>query len=83
MGRLAVSLNYRSTGLGGRLLWDALHRSEEKSKDIGSVAVIVDAKDDEAARFYEHYDFKRFTDPPLRLFMMMATIEAAAESLEP
>jgi hypothetical protein len=41
------------------------------------VAVIVDAKDENAATFYEHYGFRRFDDPPLRLYIMMATIAAA------
>jgi ribosomal protein S18 acetylase RimI-like enzyme len=78
MGRLAIARDYQGQGFGGRLLWDALNRSEAKSKEIGSVAVIVDAKDEKAAAFYERYGFQRFTDPPLRLFMMMGTIEVAA-----
>jgi predicted GNAT family N-acyltransferase len=77
MGRLAVSNRHQGHGLGGRLLWDALNRSEEASREIGSVAVIVDAKDENAARFYEHYGFRRFEDPPLRLYITMATIAAA------
>ena len=78
MGRLAISIRYQGTGLGAKLLWDALRRSEEKSREIGSVAVIVDAKDEKAATFCEKYGFRRFADPPLRLFLMMATIAAAA-----
>lgn len=77
MGRLAVSRAHQDKGLGGRLLWDALSRSEQSSRDIGSVAVIVDAKDETAATFYEHYGFRRFEKPPLRLYIMMATIAAA------
>jgi ribosomal protein S18 acetylase RimI-like enzyme len=78
MGRLAVSSRYQGQGLGSRLLWDALTRSEHASRDIGSVAVIVDAKDEAAAGFYERYGFRRFADPPSRLSIMMATIAAAA-----
>jgi predicted GNAT family N-acyltransferase len=78
MGRLAVSKQHKGKGLGGRLLWDALSRSEQASRAIGSVAVIVDAKDENAAQFYERYGFRRFADPPLRLFIMMATVAAAA-----
>jgi len=79
MGRLAISAKHQGKGFGERLLWDALQRSEEKSREIGSVAVIVDAKDEKAATFYEKYGFHRFADPPLRLFLMMATIGAAAK----
>ena len=78
MGRLAISRGYQGTGVGGDLLWHALHRSERASQDIGSVAVIVDAKDDKAAGFYERYGFRRFNDPPLRLYLMMATIAASS-----
>jgi ribosomal protein S18 acetylase RimI-like enzyme len=77
MGRLAISAKYQGKGLGAELLWDALNRSEERSRDIGSVAVIVDAKDEKAAAFYEKFGFRRFVDPPLRLYLMMATIAAA------
>lgn len=77
MGRLALSRRHQGKGLGSLLLWDALKRSEEKSRDIGSVAVIVDAKDQRAAEFYEKFGFRRFTDPPLRLYLMMSTIAAA------
>src|SRR4051812_49693194 len=62
MGRLAISVKHQGKGLGERLLWDALQRSEEKSREIGSVAVIVDAKDEKAATFYEKYGFRRFAD---------------------
>jgi ribosomal protein S18 acetylase RimI-like enzyme len=79
MGRLAIATKYQRNGLGSKLLWDALNRSEEKSRDIGSVAVIVDAKDEKAGRFYEKFGFRRFVDPPLRLYLMMATIAAASK----
>jgi predicted GNAT family N-acyltransferase len=78
IGRLAVSSGHQGHGLGARLLWDALNRSEQTSRDIGSVAVTVDAKDENAARFYQRYEFRRFADPPMRLYIMMATIAATA-----
>jgi ribosomal protein S18 acetylase RimI-like enzyme len=36
---------------------DALHRCLASSKQIASAAVIVDAKDESAVRFYEKYGF--------------------------
>jgi len=77
MGRLALSRSHQGKGLGERLLWDALNRSEASSRAIGSVAVIVDAKDEKAANFYERFGFRRFADPRLRLCLMTATIAAA------
>lgn len=74
LGRLAVSQRYQGQRLGERLLLDALHRSLLASTSVASVAVIVDAKDDETAKFYERYGFKRFEDPPVRLFIAMNTV---------
>ena len=74
LGRLAVSQNYRGQRLGEFLLLDALHRSWEQSTRIASAAVVVDAKDESAQRFYEHFDFIRLPGTPNRLFLPMRTI---------
>jgi len=74
LGRLAVSLKYRGKGLGEYLLIDALKRSLEVSRVVGSAAVIVDAKDSSGVRFYERYGFKLLPDQNLRLFIAMKTI---------
>ena len=75
IGRLAVDLRYRGRALGRRLLADALIRAAVASRDIGAIAVIVDAKDDTARAFYERHGFQRFADDPMRLFMPMADVE--------
>ncbi len=72
LGRLAVAKNYQGKGLGEILLMDALHRSLRN--EIASMAVVVDAKDNNARSFYEHYQFIRFPDYPNRLFLPMTTI---------
>lgn len=74
LGRLAVGVTYRGKGLGERLLMDALKRSLEASRVVGSAAVIVDAKDPSGVGFYERYGFKRLPDQDLRLFIAMKTI---------
>lgn len=74
LGRLAVDMGYRQQGFGKRLLIDALRRAFDGSQRIAAMAVIVDAKDDAARAFYEHYGFQRFTTDPYRLFIMMGTI---------
>lgn len=75
LGRLAVASRYRGRRLGELLLMDALRRSLENSRTIGSTAVITDAKDDDAQRFYEKYDFRPFEGTPRRLFLPMATVK--------
>lgn len=74
IGRLAVDLRYQRQGTGRRLMLDALRRAWDHSEDIGSVAVIVDAKDDDARRFYEKYGFTRFPVQPFQLFLPMTQI---------
>lgn len=71
IGRLARDLRYPGQRLGERLLHDALTRSFWSG--IGAIAVIVDAIDDEAGRFYEAYGF-RFIPDTNRLLLPMATV---------
>lgn len=75
LGRLAVDKNQCGKGLGELLLLDALHRSLAQSDVIGSVAVVVEAKDEDAIRFYKNYEFMPFADCPDRLFLPMKTIK--------
>lgn len=77
LGRLAVDKNYRGKGLGEILLMDALYKSLQN--EIASMAVVVDAKDDQARSFYEHYHFIRFPDYSHRLFLPMTLIEKMFE----
>ncbi|MBM3277306.1 MAG: GNAT family N-acetyltransferase [Candidatus Handelsmanbacteria bacterium] len=74
LGRLAVDTSYQGKRLGEFLLMDALRRSFTQSQAIASMAVVVDAKDEGARRFYERYGFIKFPDQPFRLFLPMQTI---------
>ena len=75
LGRFAISQDFRGRRLGEFLLMDALHRSWRLSKELASFAVVVDAKDETAARFYRHFDFIPLPSIPNRLFLPMRTIE--------
>jgi GNAT superfamily N-acetyltransferase len=72
LGRLAVDRRYRGKGYGRYLLADALYRAVRS--EIASFAVIVDAKDEAARRFYERESFLPFPDQPMKLFRPMADI---------
>ncbi|MDX8461800.1 GNAT family N-acetyltransferase [Mesorhizobium sp. VK2B] len=72
LGRLAVDRRQQGRGYGRYLLADALHRSLRS--EIASFAVIVDAKDENARRFYERESFLPFPDQPMKLFRPMADI---------
>jgi len=75
IGRLAIAESFRGKKLGEFLLLDALYRSLQQSKQIASAAVFVDAKDEAAARFYQHFHFLSLPDTPNRFFLPMRTIE--------
>lgn len=74
LGRLAVDQRYQGRGYGRFLLADALYRSLRS--EIASFAVIVNAKDENAKRFYERESFLPFLDQPMKLFRPMSDIEA-------
>lgn len=74
LGRLAVDRAVRGQGVGEFLLVDALHRSLEAAQQIAAMAVIVDAKNEQAETFYRYFDFQPFQKSPLRLFLPMAQI---------
>ncbi len=73
LGRLAVDQRHQGKGYGRHLLADALYRAMRS--EIASFAVIVDAKDENAKRFYEREGFRAFPDQPMKLFLTMAEIE--------
>ena len=75
LGRLAVADKYRGQRLGEKLLLDALQRSFSHSAEIGSFAVLVDPKDNDAKGFYQKYGFMELPGVPNRLFLPMKTIE--------
>ena len=74
IGRLAVEHDYRGAGWGKLLIMDALYRSLGVSRASAAFAVVVDAIDDDAMRFYQRFEFQSFPDRPERLFRTMASI---------
>ncbi|HYP41895.1 MAG TPA: GNAT family N-acetyltransferase [Chloroflexia bacterium] len=78
IGRLAVDQQYQGKKLGAHLLANALQRCLKLSQKIGAMAVVVDAKDEGAVQFYEHYGFRRFKDRPFSLYMPMLEIQKLA-----
>ncbi len=71
IGRLAVDQRFQGQRLGGALVMDAAARAASGGPAI--FALIVDAKDDRAAAFYERLQFRRFVSRPATLFLPIAT----------
>ncbi len=74
LARLAVDRRYQGQGLGERLLIDALQRCGRLAEEIGMIGVIVDAKHERARDWYMRYEFERFPDAPLTLWLPTGAI---------
>jgi GNAT superfamily N-acetyltransferase len=65
LGRLAIAKVHQGKHLGAALVADALLRSAHS--EIAAHLMVVEAKDEKAARFYEHLEFERLADGGNRL----------------
>lgn len=82
LGRLARSQEFRERGLGELLLMGALKRALEHSRNVASVAVGVDAIDENARAFYRRYGFIDIPNRPNSLFLPMKTVEQLFPDLD-
>lgn len=79
LARLAVHIDLQGLGYGGQVLVDALSRAVRAAEIGGGRLVVVDALDDAAARFYQHYDFTPVKDNTHRLVLKMASVRKLLE----
>jgi GNAT superfamily N-acetyltransferase len=75
LARLAVDSSMRGQKMGARLLHDCFERCLLLADQIGIHSVAVDVIDDEAARFYEHFGFTRFSEQRSKLFLPISVIK--------
>jgi len=74
IGRLAVDTHFQGQRVGEALLLDAADRAIDS--DPAVFALVVDAKDEDAASFYRFYEFQPLTTRPMTFFLPVAAIEA-------
>lgn len=74
LGRLAVDRGVQGRGLGGRLLLRAAERCMTVAREVGGVALLIDAKNDHAAQWYESYGALRLLDAPLSLVLPFSVV---------
>ena len=79
LGRLAVDATVHGRGLGGALLLRAAERCIRVAQEVGGVALLIDAKNDRAARWCESYGALALDDAPLSLVLPLAV---AADALK-
>ncbi|MGB0428406.1 MAG: GNAT family N-acetyltransferase [Flavobacteriales bacterium] len=78
LGRLAIDNRFQGQGVGKLLLIDALRKSFDSSKSLGSFAVVVDPIDEDAERFYDKYGFIKLPDSG-KMFLPMNTVRTLFE----
>lgn len=69
MGRLAVRVDQRGLGMGRLLVGCAVDRCLKAREQVAAYALIVDANDGAAKRFYERFGFRSLTDEGLTLYL--------------
>ena len=83
LGQLATDRDWTGMGIGTGLLKHALLRCVTAARLIGGRAVVVNAIDVEAARFWGRRGFLPTRDDPLVLFRTIADIAASIEAADP
>lgn len=81
LARLAVDAKVHGRGVGAGLLSSALRKA--LAAEVAAVRlVVVDAIDDAAVTFYEHFDFRRTPEQHRRLYRRTKDIRAAYDAAE-
>jgi predicted N-acetyltransferase YhbS len=74
IGRLAVHSTFQGKEIGSALLVDAFKRIKEASLAIAAFAVVVDAKNEKAKKFYKNFGFIEYKGSNLSLFIPMTSV---------
>jgi GNAT superfamily N-acetyltransferase len=83
LARLAVDRSEHGRGIGKGLLKDALRRTAQAADIAGMRALFVIAKDDEAQRFYEHFNFDPSPADQHQLFLVMKDLKRMVSASSP
>ena len=77
LARLAVDKSLAGRGLGGQLLLAAALRCIRVTQDVGGVLMIIDAKNDRAAKWYASFGAEPLADQPRTLVAPLSTFAVA------
>src|SRR5690606_34959506 len=73
LGQLGIDVSIQGKGFGDLMLMDAQARTAEVAEKVGIRALMLDARNERLARWYEKHDFVRFPDT-LRMFKSIDAI---------
>lgn len=74
LGRLAVDKAFQGQGYGDALIFHAFKITLEAAEKVGILSMVVDAKNEKAADFYEGFGFKRLQESANRLFLHLTAM---------
>jgi GNAT superfamily N-acetyltransferase len=77
LGRMAVAREYQRQGIGKTSLVAAMGKFIEIFNTAGGIGLFVDAKDQDAKRYYEQFGFVSLPSNELELFLPVRTIQEA------
>jgi len=77
LARLAVARKFQGKGYGGLLLAEAIRRTVFIAEQAGVIGLFVDAKTENARRFYEKYGFAALPGHAAQLFLPLETLRGA------
>ena len=80
LARLAVDQSQQGKGLGAMLLAEALRKAVAAGEVAAARLIVVDAVDDSAAAFYQHYGFIPTPENALRFYRRMKDVRASLDS---
>lgn len=83
LARLAVASSRQGGGLGTRLAASAVHHAVRAQEVVAARLLVVDAIDDEAARFYVRFGFTAWPADPPRLFARIRDLRATLAAGRP
>lgn len=75
LARLAVHRDWQKKGVGRALLRDAVMRTLQAAEIAGIRALAVHAKNEQARRYYEQFDFAASPNEPLHLYVLLKDVQ--------
>ncbi len=74
LGRLAVDRHYQGLGYGDTLIVHAFATTMDVAQKVGIMGIVVDAKNEKAASFYEGFGFRRLSSTNNRLVLPISAL---------
>ena len=79
LARLAVDRSLQGQGLGSDLVVAAGRRCLRAAAEVGGAAILIDAKNERVASWYESFGALRLLDTPLSLLLSLKLVASAIE----